>query len=70
MVHQMLPHARKMVANPDAQIAQMPGGPDSGTQEMGRRMDRPRTQDDLAGRKFLGPAIANRPHPDGAQSVE
>src|SRR5215469_13366786 len=48
VVHQPLADPRHLRHNVDPEITQMAGWPDSGAQQMRRRMDRPRRDDNLS----------------------
>ena len=70
MVHQPLANPRHVCHDIDPEIAQVRGRPDPGTQQMGRRMDRARRDDDLTAAKFGFPALEQRLDADAARPLK
>ena len=70
MVHQPLADPRHVCCDLDAEIAQMTRRPDPGAQQMRRRMDRPRRDDDFMPAEFGLPAVDQRLDPDAARPFE
>src|SRR5438270_13595998 len=54
----------------DAEITQMTGRPDTGAQQMRRRVDRPRRHDYLAAAEFGLPTVDERLDADAARPFE
>ena len=74
MVHQPLADPRHIGDDLDAEIAQVAGRADARAQQMRRRMDRPRRDDDLAPRLVYAElgllAPDQRLDPDAARTLE